>query len=85
MAENCVALADHLGIARFDLLGHSMGGLIAIDCASNHPRRIGRLVLANSAAANISRNVSLFDDWGDAFSERLIASGLGTTKTDALP
>jgi pimeloyl-ACP methyl ester carboxylesterase len=66
MAEDCIALADHLGVDRFDLLGHSMGGLIALDCALHHSARIGRLALVNSAAANSPRNESLFADWCDA-------------------
>ena len=65
IAEDCVALADHLGIDRFDLVGHSMGGFVAIDCALHHPRRVARLVLANSAASNRPRNALLFDDWLD--------------------
>ena len=70
MADDCVALADHLGIERFDLLGHSMGGLIALDCALRHPRRVERLILANSAAATSVRNDRLFGDWADALSGR---------------
>lgn len=65
IAEDCVALADHLGIDRFDLVGHSMGGFVAIDCALHHPRRVACLVLANSAASNRPRNVLLFGDWLD--------------------
>ncbi|KAA6182221.1 alpha/beta fold hydrolase [Thiohalocapsa marina] len=66
MAEDCIALADHLGIARFDLIGHSMGGMIALDCALRHPERIERLILANSAARASARNDRLFDDWAEA-------------------
>ncbi len=34
-----------LGIAHFDLLGHSMGGMIAQQMAATAPERIGRLIL----------------------------------------
>ncbi|MGB5834996.1 MAG: alpha/beta fold hydrolase [Thiohalocapsa sp.] len=63
MADDCIALADHLGIDRFDLLGHSMGGFVALDCALRYQERIGHLVLANAAAASSARNDALFDDW----------------------
>ena len=39
MAEDVLALADHLGIERFDLLGHSMGGKVAMYLALNHADR----------------------------------------------
>lgn len=68
MADDCIALADHLGIDRFDLLGHSMGGFIALDCALRHPRRVGRLILANSAPATSARDDNLFGDWARTLS-----------------
>lgn len=63
MAADCIALADHLGLGRFDLIGHSMGGYIALACALAHPGRLRRLVLANTAATSPARNDSLFADW----------------------
>ncbi len=63
MADDCIALADHLGIGRFRLLGHSMGGFIAIDCALRFPDRVARLVLANTTAKTSGRNRALFLDW----------------------
>jgi pimeloyl-ACP methyl ester carboxylesterase len=65
MADDCLALADHLGLERFDLLGHSMGGLIALEVARRAPQRLSRLVLSNSAAAQSARNQQLFEDWAD--------------------
>jgi pimeloyl-ACP methyl ester carboxylesterase len=43
------ALREHLGLDRFDLLGHSHGGFVAIVWAGTHPDRVGRLVLASTA------------------------------------
>jgi pimeloyl-ACP methyl ester carboxylesterase len=63
MAADCIALADHLGLERFDLLGHSMGGFVALTCALRHPERVHRLILANTAASSGARNDSLFADW----------------------
>lgn len=53
-AEQCVAdllaLLDALGVGRFDLLGYSLGGRIALQLAAAAPARVGRLVLESSTA-----------------------------------
>ncbi|QDF98026.1 alpha/beta hydrolase [Azoarcus sp. DD4] len=43
-----LAVADTLDLARFDLLGHSMGGINAIVFASQYPERVGRLVIEDA-------------------------------------
>jgi pimeloyl-ACP methyl ester carboxylesterase len=43
------AFLDALGLPQIDLLGHSMGGLIAIATAAERPSRVHRLVLVSSA------------------------------------
>ncbi len=48
MADDCAALLDTLGIARAHVLGHSMGGMIALDLAARHPERVDRLILATT-------------------------------------
>lgn len=45
MAEAVIGLIDRLGIERFVLLGHSMGGMIAQEIAARIAPRITRLVL----------------------------------------
>jgi pimeloyl-ACP methyl ester carboxylesterase len=49
-AAAALGLADALGLARFDLLGHSLGGIIAAALCARHPERIGRLILSSPAA-----------------------------------
>ena len=44
-----LALADRIGLARFSLVGLSIGGLIGQDLAIRHPQRLGALVLADTA------------------------------------
>jgi pimeloyl-ACP methyl ester carboxylesterase len=44
-ARKVLALLDRLGVDRFDLLGHSMGGMIVQDMARLAPHRISKLVL----------------------------------------
>jgi len=43
-----VALLDGLGIDRANVVGHSMGGLVALGLGLDHPRRVLRLGVLNS-------------------------------------
>ncbi|MBI1172516.1 alpha/beta fold hydrolase [bacterium] len=44
-AKDVLDLLDHLGIAEFDLLGHSMGGMVVQEMARLAPDRLRSLVL----------------------------------------
>jgi len=44
MAEDVVALMDHLRMKRADVMGWSDGGIIGLDIAIHHPERIEHLV-----------------------------------------
>ncbi|HKP52412.1 MAG TPA: alpha/beta fold hydrolase [Chloroflexia bacterium] len=48
-AEFIIDLIDALGLEKIDLMGHSMGGMIGIAAATNHPERFRKLVLVDSA------------------------------------
>ncbi|SAI61642.1 3-oxoadipate enol-lactone hydrolase [Bordetella trematum] len=50
LANDVVELLDHLGVARAHFCGLSMGGPTGLTLALNHPDRIDRLVLCNTAA-----------------------------------
>lgn len=41
---------DRVGIAAAHVVGHSMGGIIAVDLAARFPERVRRLALVNAAA-----------------------------------
>lgn len=44
-ARNVLATLDQMGIERFHLLGHSMGGMVAQEITSQAPHRVQKLVL----------------------------------------
>ena len=49
MADDAASLIRNLGLRRADVLGWSMGGMIAQSLARRHPARVRRLVLAATA------------------------------------
>jgi len=73
------AVADHLGLQQFDLLGHSMGGIAAIVYAAAYPARVRRMVIedagpgafeGSAGAERIQRELATtpagFADWDAA-------------------
>ncbi len=46
--KDLVELMDHLEIAKCNLLGVSMGGVIAMEFACQHPARVRRLIVSDS-------------------------------------
>src|SRR5207253_8555905 len=53
MADDIAALIDHLGLAKPDLVGYSLGGGVAFFTAVKYPQKVGKLVMA---AVNIRRD-----------------------------
>ena len=49
IAEWVPALLDAAGVAKAALVGHSMGSLVALDCAGRYPDRISRIALIGAA------------------------------------
>ncbi len=56
-----IALADHLGIEKFTLVGHDWGGAIAWMAALQNPGRIARLIILNAPHPLVFQR-TLFDD-----------------------
>jgi len=63
MSDDCIALMNHLGLTSVSILGHSMGGFVALDCAVRYPDYVDNLILAATSSANSQRNNALFSDW----------------------
>jgi 3-oxoadipate enol-lactonase len=51
LAEDVLAVADKLGIAKIHWVGLSMGAMIGMAFALEHPDRLARLVLANTTSS----------------------------------
>jgi len=49
MADWAFRVLDALGIARAGLVGHSMGSLVALECAARRPERVERIALLGIA------------------------------------
>jgi pimeloyl-ACP methyl ester carboxylesterase len=45
LARNTVTLMDHLGIAKFDIVAHSMGGMLGVRITRAYPDRVTHLLL----------------------------------------
>jgi len=50
LVADLAAAFDALGLARADLLGHSLGGMVALRFALAHPARVASLVLMDTSA-----------------------------------
>src|SRR5664279_5321271 len=75
MAEDVRALLDHLGLARADVMGYSMGARIAAYLTVNHPARVRALVLGGLG-------IRLVDGVGlpDTIADALEAPSLAETR-----
>ncbi|ABM02719.1 alpha/beta hydrolase fold protein [Psychromonas ingrahamii 37] len=49
MANDIFSLADHLNIEHFSIVGHSMGGKVAMACALLNPQRVNKIIVADIA------------------------------------
>lgn len=63
MAADLKAVVAHLGLARFHLLGVSMGGVIAQEYALAYPADLASLILANTFAVADPFTAAAFQTW----------------------
>lgn len=72
-AGDLIALAGALGWQTFDLLGHSMGGMVVQHLALSHPHRITRLILMDTHHGPV-----------DELDEELLDLGIEIARTQGL-
>ena len=58
LAATIIAFMDALEIAKAELIGHSLGGAIALQTAIDHPHRVSALALIGSAGLGAEINVA---------------------------
>lgn len=56
MAGDVIALLDRLGVEMADVVGHSLGGKVAMQVALDYPNRVRRLVVADIAPVEYAGN-----------------------------
>lgn len=61
LASDVVALLDHLGIARAAVLGHSMGGGVALELAVSHPDRVSAVIPISASVSKDGLHPDLSD------------------------
>ncbi len=59
MSDDYYSLIKHLDLKSVSLLGHSMGGFVALDFAIRYPEYTSKLILASTSAFNSKRNIDL--------------------------
>lgn len=70
MADEAVAVLDHLGIERAHVMGASMGGALAQLVTTRHPDRVRSLVLSCTACHNPRWREELLVEWRQVALER---------------
>ena len=63
LAQACVDLIESLRVAAANLVGHSMGGMVALEMAARHPGRVAGLVLACCTPAFGAQGAALQQDF----------------------
>ncbi|MBP2227742.1 pimeloyl-ACP methyl ester carboxylesterase [Azospirillum agricola] len=63
LAEDALAVADALGLARFDLWGTHTGALVALELTVRHPERVGRVVLEAPVLIPPGFNADILDNY----------------------
>jgi proline iminopeptidase len=90
-ANDVEELREHLGLERINLLGHSHGGVVAMDYTARYPDRVEKLVLASTLARFAQEQVAAMEasmagkagePWFEDASAALQAEQAGEFETD---
>jgi pimeloyl-ACP methyl ester carboxylesterase len=71
LAGDVAALLDHLGVSQADVLGFSLGGMVAVQLALDHPDRVGRLIPVSVSFASDGYHQEISDPARHADSTRM--------------
>jgi pimeloyl-ACP methyl ester carboxylesterase len=74
LVADAVAALDALGLDRFHLLGHSMGGVVAQRLVLEHPDRVVSLILMDTLA---EPSLAIPEEWIDKFTTIGREQGMG--------
>ncbi len=89
LADDVIAVADHLAIDRFAVVGHDWGGTLGYLLAADHPGRVGALVVEEELLPGIDVTVpepgsSHYPSWHGPFNrEEGLAEALVPGREDA--
>lgn len=62
-ADDAARFLDAVGVARADVIGHSLGSMVAQSLAARHPAKVGGLVLVSSTTAmEVGPGTALWED-----------------------
>lgn len=61
MVRDALAIADELGHDKVHVVGHSMGGLMAMEFAGMAPDRVQSVTIMASAPVRVPRTIAMFD------------------------
>ena len=76
-----IAFLDELALEQVAIIGHSFGGRIALVLAAEHPDRVSKMVLANSAGL---RTPPTFTQMMRGFAAKSVRTVLDTLGLDAV-
>jgi len=74
LAANTRSLLDSLGVEKFALVGHSMGGMLAVRMALMYPARVERLALVNPIGLEDWKLVAPYRTVEENFAQELRAT-----------
>jgi pimeloyl-ACP methyl ester carboxylesterase len=78
LADDVAALLDHLEIPRADLIGYSMGGAVAMQCAIRHPEKVRKVVSISAVFRHDGWVQEALDAFPQLTSEALAGSPIET-------
>jgi pimeloyl-ACP methyl ester carboxylesterase len=82
MADDVIALMDHLGIDRADLMGYSMGGFISSALMISHPERFRSVILSGVGDAILNRTGVALSERSSAIARAMEAEDGGASENE---